>query len=281
MAARVNEGEWMKITRVSTAVVEGNFPWVLVKIETDEGITGLGEAYWGVGVAELVHKAAPVIIGENPFNVGKLYEMMIRCLSGEGSLAGATVTAISGIEIALWDLVGRALNTPIYNLFGGRFRDKIRLYADCHAGATHTPRVVRRTSARGRRRRLHRDQIRPRQQAIPSPSTSRRTSIPAASGSSPSTAPSAPPSGNWMVSIVAAVREAVGPDIMVAMDCHWKFAVNDAHPARPGPRALRSPLAGRPGAAGKHRSPASGHRTAPGPRSAPARTSTASTASGS
>ena len=58
----------MRITRVSTAVVQGNFPWVLVKIETDEGVTGLGEAYWGVGVAELVHKAAPVIIGENPHN---------------------------------------------------------------------------------------------------------------------------------------------------------------------------------------------------------------------
>ena len=78
----------MRITRVSTAVIDGNFPWVLVKVETDEGITGLGEAYWGVGVAELVHKAAPVIIGENPHNIGKLYEMMIRCLSGEGLAGG-------------------------------------------------------------------------------------------------------------------------------------------------------------------------------------------------
>src|SRR3954470_8247215 len=129
----------MKITRVSTAVVAGNFPWVLVRIETDEGVTGLGEAYWGVGVAELVHRAGALIIGENPHNIHKLYEMMIRCLSGEGSIAGATVTAISGIELALWDLVGRALNTPIYNLFGGRFRDKIRIYADCHSGADHTP----------------------------------------------------------------------------------------------------------------------------------------------
>jgi L-alanine-DL-glutamate epimerase-like enolase superfamily enzyme len=72
----------VKITSVRTAVIDGNFPWVLVRIETDEGITGLGEAYWGVGVAELVHKAAPLLIGENPFNVGKLYELMIRCLSG-------------------------------------------------------------------------------------------------------------------------------------------------------------------------------------------------------
>ncbi len=78
----------MKITDVRTAVIAGNFDWVLVRVDTDEGISGLGEAYWGVGVAELVHKAAPVLIGEDPRNVGKLYEVMIRCLSGEGSLAG-------------------------------------------------------------------------------------------------------------------------------------------------------------------------------------------------
>ncbi|MGI8642897.1 MAG: hypothetical protein ACR2LS_02135 [Thermomicrobiales bacterium] len=103
----------MRITSVETAVVQGNVDWVLVRIETDAGDTGIGEAYWGVGVAELVHKAAPLLIGEDPFNVGKLYEMMTRCMSGEGSLAGATVTAISGIELALWDLVGRALKMPI------------------------------------------------------------------------------------------------------------------------------------------------------------------------
>ncbi|HRA47129.1 MAG TPA: mandelate racemase/muconate lactonizing enzyme family protein, partial [Thermomicrobiales bacterium] len=129
----------MKITNISTAVIEGNFDWVLVKVETDAGITGLGEAYWGVGVAELVHKAKPLLIGTDPFNIGKAFEVMVRCLSGEGSQAGATVTAISGIEIALWDLMGRALKTPIYNLFGGRFRDKIRIYADCHAGLEETP----------------------------------------------------------------------------------------------------------------------------------------------
>ena len=86
----------MKITNLRTAVIAGNFPWVLVKVETDAGITGLGEAYWGAGVAELVHKAKPVIIGEDPVNIGKIVEILIRCLSGEGSQAGATVTAISG-----------------------------------------------------------------------------------------------------------------------------------------------------------------------------------------
>ena len=63
----------------------------------------------------------------------------MRCLSGEGSQAGATVTAISGIEIALWDLLGRALGTPISTFFGGRFRERIRIYADCHAGDTPDP----------------------------------------------------------------------------------------------------------------------------------------------
>ncbi len=56
----------VKITRLGTAVIEGNFPWVLVRVETDAGISGLGEAYWGAGVAELVHKAKPLLIGQDP-----------------------------------------------------------------------------------------------------------------------------------------------------------------------------------------------------------------------
>ncbi len=104
----------MKITDVRTAVVKGNFEWVLVRVSTDEGLTGLGEAYWGAGVAEIIHRLRPALVGENPFDVARLYEMMIRHLSGAGSLAGATVTAISGIELALWDLVARALGTPIH-----------------------------------------------------------------------------------------------------------------------------------------------------------------------
>jgi len=52
----------VRIEAVRTAVIEGNFPWVLVKIQTDAGLTGLGEAYWGAGVAELVHRAKPLLI---------------------------------------------------------------------------------------------------------------------------------------------------------------------------------------------------------------------------
>jgi len=217
----------VKITRVSTAIIAGNFPWVLVRVETDEGITGLGEAYWGVGVAELVHKAKPLLIGEDPFNIGKLYDLMIRCLSGEGSLAGATVTAISGIELALWDLMGRALETPISTLFGGRYRDSVRVYADCHAGATPDPASyadrARAVAAAGFTAiKFDLDTINPYTIDISDDPHPRRQWF------EPFNRSIGAAERNWMIEVVAAVREAVGPEIMVAMDCHWKYSVNDA-----------------------------------------------------
>src|SRR5207302_2762480 len=99
MAEVENGGRALRITDVQTAVIEGNFDWVLVRISTDEGITGLGEAYWGAGVEELIQSVRHVVIGQNPFDVARLYEKMLRRMSGAGSQAGATVTAISGIEI--------------------------------------------------------------------------------------------------------------------------------------------------------------------------------------
>ncbi len=217
----------MKITRLSTAVIAGNFPWVLVRIETDAGVTGLGEAYWGAGVAELVHKAKPLVEGQDPRNINKIVEMMIRCLSGEGSQAGATVTAISGIEIALWDLVGRSLGAPIATLFGGVFRDRIRIYADCHAGDTPDPAdyatKAKEVVAEGFTA-IKFDLDTPNPYTIDvsdDPHPRRRWYEPfnRTIGSA---------ERNWMVDVTRAVREAVGPEVMVAMDAHWKFSVNDA-----------------------------------------------------
>ncbi|MGD9711868.1 MAG: mandelate racemase/muconate lactonizing enzyme family protein [Thermomicrobiales bacterium] len=217
----------MKITSVRTAVLNGNFPWVLVRIETDEGVTGLGEAYWGAGVAELAHKAAPLIVGENPLNVSKIVEVLIRCMSGEGSAGGATVTAISGIEIALWDLVGRALNTPISTLFGGRFREHIRVYADCHAGATPDPAdyaaMARQVVADGfTALKFDLDTPNPYTGDISDDPHPRRRWF------EPFNRTISNAERAWMVDVVAACREAVGPDIMLGMDAHWKFSVNDA-----------------------------------------------------
>ncbi|TVR69066.1 MAG: mandelate racemase/muconate lactonizing enzyme family protein [Sphaerobacteraceae bacterium] len=216
----------MKITDVQTAVIEGNFDWVLVRITTDEGVTGLGEAYWGAGVEELIHKMRPILIGQNGFDIGRLYEKMIRGMSGAGSLAGATVTAISGVELALWDLVARKLNTPIYNLFGGRFRDKIRIYADCHHGDEPTPEScaerARAVASEGFTAiKFDLDAKNPYTRDISDDPDQRRNWY------EPYNRTIGSIEREYMINVVAAVRDAVGPEMMLAMDCHWKFATSD------------------------------------------------------
>jgi L-alanine-DL-glutamate epimerase-like enolase superfamily enzyme len=216
----------VRITDVRTAVIEGNFDWVLVRIYTDEGITGLGEAYWGAGVNELIHKMRPMLIGQDPFDIGKLYEQMIRGMSGAGSIAGATVTAISGVELALWDLVGRKLNTPIYNLFGGRFRNAIRIYADCHHGAEPTPEACAERAravvdAGFTALKFDLDAQNPHTRDISDDPTPRRSWF------EPYNRTIGSAERRYMEAVVADVREAVGPDIMLGMDCHWKYATSD------------------------------------------------------
>ena len=119
----------VKITDVKCMIVRGTWDWNLVKVETDSGLYGLGEAYWGPGVKDLIlTQMKPIILGEDPLNVDRLYTKMLMRSAGAGAIAGVTVTAASGIEIALWDLAGRILETPVCNLLGGRFRDRIRFY---------------------------------------------------------------------------------------------------------------------------------------------------------
>jgi L-alanine-DL-glutamate epimerase-like enolase superfamily enzyme len=120
----------VKITDVKVMLVKGvSFTHPMVKIETDAGVTGYGESYWGAGVKELMLAyMRPVLLGQDPLQIDVLYTRMIAQGSGAGSIAGATVTAASGVEIALWDLVGKLLGSPVYELLGGRFRDSVRSY---------------------------------------------------------------------------------------------------------------------------------------------------------
>ena len=122
----------VKITDVKFMIVRGTWDWNLIKIETDSGLYGIGEAYWGWGVKDLVlNKLKPIIVGEDPLNVDKLYTKMLMQSAGAGAIGGVTMTAASGIEIALWDLCGRILQTPVCNLLGGRFRDRVASTAPC------------------------------------------------------------------------------------------------------------------------------------------------------
>lgn len=122
----------MKITAVKTAATRGHGMHLWVKVETDAGVTGLGECvHGGTQAIAIIQYLAPKLIGRDPFAIDAIFEDMRRSHVFDGGNAGALVTALTGIEIALWDLKGKALNTPVVELLGGRFRDQIRVYADC------------------------------------------------------------------------------------------------------------------------------------------------------
>lgn len=126
----------MKIVGVGAALLHP-MPWVLVRVHTDVGITGLGEAYHGAGVHHIAvdeRLTQRALIGQDPRNVDKLFRDMKSSMSASGYYQGAVMSAISGIEMALWDIAGQAIGVPIWQLLGGAYRDSIRLYNDCHAG---------------------------------------------------------------------------------------------------------------------------------------------------
>ncbi|MCC6456656.1 MAG: mandelate racemase/muconate lactonizing enzyme family protein, partial [Caldilineaceae bacterium] len=136
----------MKITDVQACVIgrqeaySGGSVWTFVRIYTDEGIVGTGECNsGGPGYSGFATKAAIMamkdwLIGEDPFNINFLYEKVRRQGRYGGSLHAPLIFALTGIDNALYDIVGKALGVPVYKLLGGKFRDQIRLYADCHAG---------------------------------------------------------------------------------------------------------------------------------------------------
>lgn len=131
----------MKITSVDIIDVANDFSsatskWrpVVVKINTDEGITGFGEVglAYGVGASAgfgMAKDLAKIIIGMDPMKNEAIWDkMQKKTFWGQGG--GTVVTAgMSGIDIALWDIKGKTLNTPVYQLLGGKTRDKIRAYA--------------------------------------------------------------------------------------------------------------------------------------------------------
>jgi L-alanine-DL-glutamate epimerase-like enolase superfamily enzyme len=144
----------MKITHIGSVLLKPT-GWVLIKVKTDEGITGIGEAYHGAGVHQIAvdERLTKPLIGQDPRNVDKLFRDMMNSMSASGFYQGAVMSAISGIESALWDITGQAAGVPIWQLLGGKFRDKIRIYNDCHAGETEIPEAyaakAREVEARG------------------------------------------------------------------------------------------------------------------------------------
>lgn len=126
----------MKITKVEVLdnskgpFFVGKHHLVFIKIYTDEGIYGVGEpVVYGLGVpavVEYLKELSSLIIGEDPFNTEKIWN---RFHNGWEAVGGPlTVSAISAIDIALWDIKGKALGVPVYKLLGGKVRDKVPVY---------------------------------------------------------------------------------------------------------------------------------------------------------
>ncbi len=118
----------LKITDVKCGYIRGS---AFVKIYTNQGIWGCGEAVDAVpGTYYLVKDFGNRIKGKSPLNVHRLFEDIRKSGFFQGAQSGMYVAVLSAIEAALWDLAGKALNVPVYQLLGGKFRDKVRVYCD-------------------------------------------------------------------------------------------------------------------------------------------------------
>ncbi|MBN1640316.1 MAG: galactonate dehydratase [Anaerolineae bacterium] len=126
-AAPSQGGHPVKITKLETFLVKPR--WIFLKIHTDEGLVGLGEPILegrALTCARAVDELAPYLIGKDPRRVVHHWQAMYRHAFYRG---GPLLTsALSGVEQALWDLAGKALGVPVYAMFGGPTRDRIRLY---------------------------------------------------------------------------------------------------------------------------------------------------------
>ncbi len=116
----------VKITDIQTMILQGPRTYTLVRIDTDAGVHGFAEAYGspGIGIKEAVHELKQFFVGKDPLQIDRLYTGY-RYTDGS---AHAQQRAMSGIEMALWDLAGKLLDVPTHALLGGKFRDKVRLY---------------------------------------------------------------------------------------------------------------------------------------------------------
>ncbi|MFB6146490.1 MAG: mandelate racemase/muconate lactonizing enzyme family protein [Halobacteriaceae archaeon] len=213
------------IASIEHRVVDGNFPWNLITVETEDGAYGVGEAYPGP-VDSVVDFLEPGLAGENPFEVTRVVDHANQLLSNFGGTDGYAQAAVSGIETALWDLVGRETGLPVSQLLGGKHRDAIRVYVDCHAGEhvgdardVDDPAALYDPAAyAAEAREVVDDGFDALKFDLDVPhgeedTASRRLSNAAV---------------RHKADIVEAIREEIGPDPLLSVDLHWNFTVETA-----------------------------------------------------
>jgi L-alanine-DL-glutamate epimerase-like enolase superfamily enzyme len=231
-----------RITKISTAVVQANFEWTYVRVYTDAtaGLHGTGECFFAPGLTTIVSEFSKLLAGEEALNIERLVERMRWAASGAGSLGGVVWNAISGIEAALWDVKGKHLGAPVWQLLGGKFRDEVRIYLDCHAaGALEclSP-LLQPSEPHWRRERAGREFSR---DEIIAASAARAAAmaklgytalkfdldLPGSTFDSATGYTLKSADIDWMVRLATGIRAAVGPDVDLAFDAHWRYRPNE------------------------------------------------------
>ena len=192
----------MKITQVECLILDG---YPIVRIYTDEGLVGIGECFRRLPEVIKItidNIITPILIGKDPVETETRWQEMIRATSAS-DMGGAVYCAVAGLDIAMWDLKGKALGVPIYQLLGGKSKDKIRMYASS----------------------LRRD-LTPLEEA-------RRASSLVEEGYTAYKLHSALPGAidhpsDQTIATVTEVRKAVGPDIEILVDVNGAFSAHHA-----------------------------------------------------
>lgn len=134
----------MQITAIKTFLVNANSRreadrprgrnWVFCKVTTDQGFYGVGEGGgWPEVVQKGIEEVAPLLIGQDPLAIERLWLLVYDVLHGHGLTGSVRGGVISAIDMALWDIKGKALGVPVYELLGGLMRDRIRIYTHANS----------------------------------------------------------------------------------------------------------------------------------------------------
>ena len=172
---------------------------MVVRITTSDGIVGYGEGQSPVSprtsktiVEDLCR---PILTGQDPFDVEYLWQRMFTAMRERGHYTGFFIDALAGCDIALWDIIGQATGKPVHKVLGGRYRDRIPLYAGV-GGSTPESAAAQAS-----------EYIAQGYGGLKIHATSSRPEI---------------------LAIVAAVREEVGPHVKLMVDVHTQYSIPDA-----------------------------------------------------
>lgn len=123
----------LRITDVRVAVVASNYDYPIIRIDTNQGVYGIGEVR-DAGHKENVLQFKSMLLGQNPCNIDMIFRA-VKWFGGPGREGGG----VSGLEIALFDLIGKVYGVPCWQFLGGKYRDKVRIYADTPAPDDDSP----------------------------------------------------------------------------------------------------------------------------------------------